>query len=391
MFRDFAFHTGVPANPSILYKAHPHELTVMLEHVWAWQAMRPNIQLGRPGNRSLLSAVPDDTGTTPKTTTLHNTPPYVLSSVGSPPSGSLGVLNSLRNVVTRNNLSICDHLIYAYMVENTRVLDIFRAVVYEFTHGEKLGVPSADTQYWLRNTEELFFRDGAPFWIGNLQSSIRPDAGATRRNAYQRMFSMDLNHGTRDGKPYEHVKAEANNAEFVQTFEELLREVWVGMTYVTAATSANPTDTGKLAELVSKLENMLMTRRQNGNLSREEFVAVATMSWFHLALEDTGSGISPIVADLRAHADGTENRLFKIAERVGIPAHGLARHFFAISDPLSHILIGIESGLFSSSSTVPLLYTQAATNRAEEDMRSIITHWTAVTGRDVKASKTRAA
>ena len=48
------------------------------------------------------------------------------------------------------------------------------------------------------------------------------------------MFGLELNHGTDDGKPYPYVKAEAANTEFVATFEEFLREVWVGMTYVTA-------------------------------------------------------------------------------------------------------------------------------------------------------------
>ena len=51
-----------------------------------------------------------------------------------------------------------DHLIYAYMVENTRIYEVFRRVLHEFLHGEKLGVPgSADSQRWLRVTEELFF------------------------------------------------------------------------------------------------------------------------------------------------------------------------------------------------------------------------------------------
>ena len=38
---------------------------------------------------------------------------------------------------------------------------------------------------------------------------------------------------------------------------------------------------------------------------------------------------------LRAEANGTEQRLFKLAERVGLPAHGLSKHFFDISDAIS--------------------------------------------------------
>jgi hypothetical protein len=41
-----------------------------------------------------------------------------------------------------------------------------------------------------------------------LSNYVRPDIHATRRNAYQRMFGMDLNHGTDDNKPYPYVKAD---------------------------------------------------------------------------------------------------------------------------------------------------------------------------------------
>lgn len=278
-----------------------------------------------------------------------------------------------------------DHLIYAYMIENTRVYEIFRRVLHEYRHGEKLGAPlDVPTQNWLRNTEELFFSDPAPFSIANVSSHIRSDLRASRRNAYQRMFGMDLNHGADDGKPYPYIKAEAANSEFVTTFEELLREVWVGITYVTATSSSNPTDDSKIAELAEKLYNMLQSRRLSGNLSREEFAFVSMMSWFHLTLEVFGS---PIVNSLRANAVGAENILFKIAGFAGLPAHGLSKSFFDIADPISRLLIQIEQGDYNDASAVRALYDTSVPDSAEPDLRTIITHWTAITGRDVKARK----
>jgi hypothetical protein len=107
------------------------------------------------------------------------------------------------------------------MIENTRVYEIFRRVLHEYRHGEKLGTPlNADTQNVLRNTEQLFYSESAPFAITNASSHIRSHLRGDRRNAYQRMFGMDLNHGFDDGKPYSYVKAEAANPEFVSTFEE---------------------------------------------------------------------------------------------------------------------------------------------------------------------------
>ena len=278
-----------------------------------------------------------------------------------------------------------DHLIYAYMIENTRIYEIFRRVLYEFLHGEKLGSPSAASQQWLRNTEELFYKDPPPFAVADIASHIRSDMRASRRNAYWRMFGMDLNHGTDDGQPYQYVRADAANSEFVPTFEEFLREVWVGMMYVNA-TTARPTDNAKIATLAERLHAMLMSRRQYGNLAREEFAFVSMMSWFHVTVMDTNLPMPmPIIQDLRAEAANAAQRLFKIAQRVGLPAHGLSQSLFDIAVPMSDILRQIELGTYNAVAAVSALYTPS--NDVETTMRAIITHWSIITGRDMKAGK----
>ena len=184
-------------------------------------------------------------------------------------------------------------------------------------------------------------------------------------------------------KPYAYIKAESTNSDFATTFEEFLREVWVGITYVGATSSSNPTDDSKIAELAEKLHDMLRSRRLGGNLSREEFAFVSMMSWFHLTLEVN----APIVQSLSAEAVGVENVLFKIAERVGLPAHGLSKSFFDIADPMSRLLIQIEFGTYNTAPAVQALYDRSIPGSPEPDLRTIITHWTAITGRDVKARK----
>jgi hypothetical protein len=350
MFRQLAVQFTADA----LFKMHPIELATLLEQAWEQRrSFNPALPLGHPLNRSNVKSIP-----------AEFIPP------GAP---TVGVLNKP---------APWDHLAYAYMVENTKLFEVFRRVVYEFLHGEKLSTPNPDSQPWLRATEDLFYRDPAPFAITAAAGYIRPDLRANRRNWYQRMFGMDLNHGGDDGKPYVYVKAEAANTSFVSSFEEFLREVWVGMTYVTATSSSNPTDPSKIAELATALHDQLRSRRQNGNLSREEFAAVSTMSWFHLALE---SPSSPIIAALRIDATGIQERLLKMAQIVRVPAHALCFNFFRIADPLSRMLIQIETGDFNDQAAVTALYTPG--NSVESDMRNIIADWTAITGRDVKARK----
>ena len=279
-----------------------------------------------------------------------------------------------------------DHLIYAYMIENTRIYDIFRLVFHELLHGEKLGTPTTPTQLWMRATEELFYRDPPSFSISTINSYIRPDLGGSRRNAYQRMFGMDLNHGTHDNKPYSYIKADAANNEFVATFEELLREVWIAIIHQSAVAAPNPTDDAKIADRAEKLHDMLITRRQNGNLSREEFVFVSMMSWFHLTVDSN----LPIVVDLRAEAASPEERLFKIAQRVGLPAHGLSKSYFDVADAASAVLIAVETGIFNTPNTAPALYRPALANPFPDLMKTIIRHWSIITGRDMKAGKVAA-
>jgi hypothetical protein len=260
-------------------------------------------------------------------------------------------------------------------------------VLYEYLHGERLETPSEATQRWLRTTEELFYRDTPSFFAFQLTSYIRPDIRASRRNAYYRMFGMDLNHGTDDSRPYPYEKPAAANREFVPTFEAFLREVWRGIINARNTTGPNTTDDAAIANLAGRLSDMLKDRQESGNLSREAFFYVATMSWFHLTVEFD----SPIVQDLKAQGSGPSERLRAIGERVGVPAHGRAYDLFSLADPMSRILIAIESGSLSQITNVPLLYRQRDTPQVvpptplRDDITTIITNWSSATGRNIKA------
>jgi hypothetical protein len=367
-------------NAQTLVSLHPAELTGLLELAWNLRqhpAVGVTIPLGDPGHRSDVPGMQ-----LPDPRPVLN-PPSPTGAVPGPAAPFAAVLNRM---VTPPGVGVrWDHLIYAYMIENTRIYEIFRRVVHEFVHGEKLGVPTnPDTQLWLRNTEELFYRDPPPFLITTLSSDIRPDLRASRRNAYWRMFGMPLGHGTDDDKPYTFVRADGANNEFVTTFEDLLREAWVGFVNRTT-TTANPTDDAKIEELAHKLHDMLRTRRQTGNLSREEFFFVSMMSWFHLTVESN----LPIITDLRATGEGPEQRLFKIASTAGLPAHGLSRSFFEIADVISRVLTAIETGTLHVAGAARAFYDPIAPGpiNLANDMNTINTHWSIITGHDVKAGK----
>ena len=204
------------------------------------------------------------------------------------------------------------------------------------------------THQWLRTTEALFLSDWPPAPI-DLVSRARPDLAASRRNAYYRMFGMDLNHGADGGQTYPYEKPPVANRDFVATLEEFLRLVWRAIENETNTSGPRETDPEAIADCALRLQNMLNARRGGAatglSLARDEFVHVSTLAWFHLTVQaDTA-----VVVDLRAGGPSEEERLRLIGERVGVPAHGRSHSYFQIATPISILLTEIELGAFSTA------------------------------------------
>jgi hypothetical protein len=375
VFRNLAAKANVPDAAARLVSLHPAELTALLELAWNLRVNLNPPVTGFPDHRSETPGL-----AIPQMPLPVRTPP---SQQGSPDLAAPFIQVLLSTLDTKSGVR-WDHLIYAYMIANTRIRPVFRRVVEELLRGEKFGLPREDTQLWLRNTEELFFRDPPPFSITTLTSYVRPDLESTEREAYYRMFGMDLNHGKDDNSPYPYPKAAAANKEFVTTFEELLRETWIGFINRTTTSGPNPTDDAKLEDLARQLNSQLIDRRRFGVISREEFFLVAMMSWFHLTVENSNL---PIIRDLRAEGSTPEQVLFKIAQTVGLPANGLADHYFQVADSISAVLIAIETGALQTPGAARAFYDPTVPNQLADAMNKIITHWSAITGHDVKAGK----
>jgi hypothetical protein len=283
-----------------------------------------------------------------------------------------------------------DHLIYAYAVENTRGAQILARVVRAFRSGEGLGVPSVPTQRWLDATEALLFNAANPFAAWLSTSGVRPDAEAVRRNAYYRLFGMDLAHGTDANGPYPYDKAEAANRGFVKVFEELLFELWRAIENVRNLVAGNTTDDDRIYRLSEQLGFMLRSRRIGAVLGREELSATTAMGWVELTVSSNTS----VVRDLRAEATSSADRLRVIGERVRLMPHSRASSFFAMAVELSLLLRALEAGWVTSSGQAWLLYQTSAPAGTPplppgqrplgSEVRRVITEWAAASGRDLK-------
>ena len=131
MFRQFAGIITEGANG--LFLQHATVLTTLLEVGWQFRVHDPDRPLGDPGHRSNSPELPQSW-----------LDPLRQAAGIVPPVGSSGIQGTTfaSALAASKQTVFWDHLIYAYMIENTRIYEIFRRVLHEFVHGETLGVHS---------------------------------------------------------------------------------------------------------------------------------------------------------------------------------------------------------------------------------------------------------
>jgi hypothetical protein len=281
-----------------------------------------------------------------------------------------------------------DHFLASYVLENTRMVQIFARVVKEYRNGESLGVPSVATQRWLDTTEALLLGawNPVPLWLST--SAVRPDAEAVRRNSYWRMFGMDLSFGMDDNRPASFARATSANTTFVRLFEELLYEVWQAMVNLRNVAGVNSSDNDRIFAITQELKYVLRSRRQNAVLAREELAAATVLGWLNLTLDSNTS----VVVDLKSQATSAGDRLRLVGERVGLAAHSKSTSLITMAEDLSILMRTIEADIVTGPEFAWVLYDTVAPGPSPVQplgsyTRRVITEWSSAAGRDLKARK----
>ena len=384
--------TPTVAEANAVLGVYPLQLSRWLEEAWRKGGIVGN--LDGDWTKILGTAVTQAIDTPLGDVSRLQTPDVMLDTLLSgvdPKPGQVLQPPPLHRVPVSMPPPVWDHLFYAYLVEATGIFEILGDVVRRYVVGETLAVPSPETVAWVRATEDLFFRDPPLFSTGGaLMSNLRPSAAVNRRNAYWRMFGMDLPHPVGrgiQGQPWKVDIGPNSNARFLELWNELLRQVWLGYENDTNTSGPKSTDSSYVGYLCQTLSELLKLRRQGGMLAREEFSFVTMMSWFHLTVEYDTS----VIVDLKATAGGRGNpadRLAAIGARVGIAPSRQSRELFELADLVSPVLWSIELGLFNDSDKAELLYTHDPLKITKpviaQNMNRIIDLWQSGTGVRVK-------
>lgn len=271
------------------------------------------------------------------------------------------------------------HLIYAYMIENTRIYDIINKVIYEFLYDEKLSIPKENAKEWLELTETILYKEAFPSLLYPFKSLCRPDSQETRNNSYYRLFGMMLGHKKVKDKPL------IANTKFVTVFEEFLYEVRQAINNVNNQSGENQTDKATIESLVKQLKYMLNDRKNMKNLDKQELYFTAAMSWLDLSL----SYDLPLIVEMNAEANTQADRLRIISEKVKENIHTKAYNLFELAKPLSDVLLYIESfDTENENDQVEVFYDQNNVGKSfKKSLETIIHHWSIATGRDIKNLK----
>jgi hypothetical protein len=274
--------------------------------------------------------------------------------------------------------TIWDHFIFAYLLELTGVVEIFRAIIERAAFGGDLGQLSQPSMQFLRTTEWLLFSDPFPTSILTSGTRFGRNDDEMRITYYRWMFGADLPHKPERTKLPWPADSYRN---FFPTLEGMLREVWIGIENAKNISGVNAADPTSISIYAQNIAYALQSLRFGGRFAREEFTAVSKLSWLGLALYTNNF----LIQDLQCEAGDQAGRLENLAMRANMRSHLQSRHLFNLAQPLSYFLQTIEMNTLSTIAGAQSTYQPVTGNVVEQNAEVVVDEYSAATGIDLKA------
>ena len=281
------------------------------------------------------------------------------------------------------------HLMFAYLIENSRIVAIFERLILKFLTTEDLGHASPFTYHWIRNTAALFYKDVHVPQFRSLVTAITPNFDAIRRNAYYRLLGLELGHGNQDNSPVVFIKPAQANTQFVQLLENFLREVWQGIINNRNTSGVNTTDVVYLSELALQLKDSMLSRRnsdkdlnlyENSSLSREEYLSVIMAEWYYQVIATN----TDMMKELNTEAVKPAERLANIGKLVGITPHSKTHDLYELAPLLARLLRTLEEGFYDNPLIIQNLFDPTVSGTFAAEISLIISLWQKTTGTNLK-------
>ena len=262
------------------------------------------------------------------------------------------------------------HLIYAYFVESTGIVEVFRALFDSYL--------KSDEFLKLNRRDDLLLiellKDTIREVYAKSASTIAPDPAQLRLAAYWRLFGYEI-----QMKP-NFPKTANYNADFNKNFEDAMYEIFQGILDQNQQILklGNP---AAVAELLNNLRRQLVNRTYNEieDVAESSALLMARL----LGLLDNNR---LIVERLGIRADTRERRLLELGEKLRVPVAKQTPYVFIFAQRMETFLKRVEDAVWTRANA-----EQLYTNPAEvQFFREIAIAWYQVTGKDFQAEALKA-
>lgn len=277
-----------------------------------------------------------------------------------------------------------NHLGYSFLLENTKIFEIFHKIMELYINGETLTHPTIEAARWLQNTTKLMFNDEPIYSNFLVTNKISTSEDTSRRNSYKRLFGADLSHGNSQNQNY--PKSNINNDDFFRVYEEFLKLSWIGQAEYTNTSGTNYTESERIKTLADDLKSMLLSRRTVENsLENYEFLDLSTIEfkshlrsmWFYHAI----SYNSPIIKEMSCEGTSAFDRLQKMGSKVGINCHSKTSSFMELAPLFGFWCRSLELDMIDDGYISSMLTPQTAPHK---HVTAMINLYEATTGKDIK-------
>ena len=212
MFRQLVGNGAtVTANINSLFTYHPLQISALVETVWLNRANAAN----SPTTAPFVPWAPEVTWPILNANFFTGydwsgaTPLPIPGPATVAPSDQPGLGQKVQNSPLQS--TNWDHMIYAYIIENTRIFEIFSKLLETYMFTEQLETPSPASQLFWRNVEFLILGDALPSMLWTTSSRVRRDEVAARLTSYFWMFGIDLSHAAEVAGRHPYQKPAAAN------------------------------------------------------------------------------------------------------------------------------------------------------------------------------------
>jgi hypothetical protein len=244
------------------------------------------------------------------------------------------------------------HLIYAYLIENTGIFEIFQKLSELYRLDSRLPPLKNDSRRFWFMVDSLIFSAPPPMTVLSAGALRGSDEQLERQALYRKVLNLELSNSKENAQHYQSRTPGTPTGDLISNIGAFLHETWRGIVQARPGSiGSKDVNYQKIVSSANAIRNQLSTQRERSDLSLAEFRAAGIMSLLEVAVSDN----TAVVEDLNAMSSSAAERLRLIGKQCGIAPNPRAAALFEIAPHFSVLLRFIETDVFKDAGSVETL------------------------------------